>query len=539
GRPPFSGGTPLALLQAMLRADAPALAGFPALAPVLSRALKNDRADRYPNAEAMATALSAARGAAAQAPEPGIRLVVLPFRLLREDAEIDFLEGALPGAITSSLSNLPNLLVRSNLAAAHYGSTADPIRVGADLDVNHVLTGTILRAGSRLRVACQLIEAPGGRVAWSGTKEIPMGDLFQLQDDISSHIVDSLPIEGARPDHKDVDVPATARAYELFLRANQIAHDRVSWPRARALYEECLAEDDNFAPAWTMLGRVHRLIGKYLEEDVESCYAAAGAAFARAFHLRPTLSIAHHQFAYLEVEQGYSDRAMIRISTQLRERPNQPELYAALCHVSRYCGLLDVSLTADERARRLDPRVRTSVVNTHLLVADYTSMLQAAHGVADTLLAIARFELGAVDEAVDICRAEQLRFAAGTTAHLFPLCLIAAFRNDPAAGAMAAELFAMTEWFPDGEFHFYTARLLARSGQTDAAVAALNRAITLGFFPAQVFAGDPWLAAAHEAPAFAAVCARAWDRHRTAIDTFDAVGGYALLGLKRDTRPLR
>jgi TolB-like protein len=534
GRPAFPGRTALDRLEAMLRDEPSGTEEFPNLAPVLQRALQRRPEMRYPNADAMSIELSAARGAATQPAPPQIRLVVLPFRLIKDDAEIGFLGIALPEAITASLATVRTILVRSNLAAGRLGPDADPIRAGAELDVNHVLTGTIHRAGARLRVSCQLIEVPSERVAWSGVKEMPIGDLFELQDDISRHIVESLPIE--RPDLElaKTEVRTTARGYELFLRANQIAHDHSRWLLARTMYQECVAIDPAFAPAWVALGRVNQLIGKYLEEDVTAAYAAAAAAFQRAFQLQPSLSIGHQQFAYLEVEQGHPDRGIVRLVTQLRKRPNQPQLFAALCHVSRYCGLLDVSLAADAQARRLDPQVRSSVVNTHLLVADYASMLRAARSVADQLLAIARFELGQIDEAIAISRSDRARFEPGTIAHQFSMALTETFEGRDAAPASRA-LFEKCGWMPDGEFHFYVARLLSRSGQLELARHSLERALDCGFWAARAFDRDPWLADARQRePGYAAVAAAAWDRHRGAVEIFEAVGGYELLGLKRE-----
>jgi TolB-like protein len=535
GRTPFRGDTTLSLLQAILRDEPPPLDGFPALAPVVGRALQKAPEARYPNAEAMAAELSAARGAAMAATPTGIRLVVLPFRLLRPDDEIGFLEGALAEAITNSLSNVRTLIVRSHLSAARLGNAVDPAAVGSALDVNHVLTGTLLRAGVRLRVTCQLVEVPGQRVIWSCAKDMALGDLFQLQDDICRHIVESLPIDGARPEQKSAEVPANPRAYELYLRANQLAQEGRHWATARNLYEQCLVEDPNFAPAWAQLGRVQRLIGKYQDVRVREQYDAAARAFARAFGLHPTLPMAHHQFVYLEVEQGHADHAMVRLATQLRERPNQAELFAALCHVARYCGLLDVSLAADARARALDPHVKTSIVNTHLLVGDHQSVLQATGGVADVLQGISLFELSGRDDVLRFLRTEGTRFEKGTIASELTLAFIAEFEDDRALARQQARRTAETaQNFPDGELHFYVARLLARCGEVDLSIEVLDRSVSFGFFPATAFERDPWLAPARPDPEFQAVCERARQRQLNAVEAFDAAGGYQLMGLKRD-----
>ena len=113
------------------------------------------------------------------------RLIALPFRVLRPDAETDFLAFSLPDAITSSLAGTRNLLVRSSAAAARFDPQAPDLRkLAADADVDVALMGTILRAGSQLRATAQLVEAPAGTVVWSHASQHPLQDVFALQDEL-------------------------------------------------------------------------------------------------------------------------------------------------------------------------------------------------------------------------------------------------------------------------------------------------------------------------------------------------------------------
>jgi TolB-like protein len=128
---------------------------------IVQRALDRRPDARYQTAAAMAADLRAEAGTMiglAMALRPAVRLVVLPFRLLRPDEDISFLEGALPEAITTSLSSVPSVVVRSNIAALRFGASSDLGQVARELDVDHVLTGTLLRAGDQLRVTCQLVD---------------------------------------------------------------------------------------------------------------------------------------------------------------------------------------------------------------------------------------------------------------------------------------------------------------------------------------------------------------------------------------------
>src|SRR6185369_13842871 len=111
-------------------------------------------------------------------------------------------------------------------------------------------------------------------------------------------------------------------------------------------------------------------------------------------------------FAYLEAEIGQAEAALLRLVTRLQRQPNDPDLFAALCHVSRYCGLLDVSVAAHTRARLLDPKISTSVVHTFMMLGDYASVLSEARTDSPVFFAIAHVELGgSVEEALQVLRA--------------------------------------------------------------------------------------------------------------------------------------
>ena len=112
--------------------------------------------------------------------------------------------------------------------------------------------GTLLRSGEQLRVTAQLVEAPHGTLATSHTVQSSLGDLFGLQDDLARRIVEalSLPLTGGTPSPTP-DRPHDARAYELYLRANELGRKIEALAGARDLYQECVALDSRFAPAWS------------------------------------------------------------------------------------------------------------------------------------------------------------------------------------------------------------------------------------------------------------------------------------------------
>src|SRR5262245_25324607 len=265
--------------------------------------------------------------------QPGhvTRLIVLPFRMLRPDPDTEFLAFGLPDALTSSLSGLESLVVRSSMTAARFagaGEFADPRKIAAEADVDMIVTGTLLRAGDEVRVTTQLTNAADGTLLWSNSTQAPLGDVFGVQDDLTQRIVASLSLPlTARERHMlKRDVPANAAVYEYFLRGNQLSYDSKQWSVARDLYLRCVEEDPRFAPAWARLGRIHHVMGKYLETGTEASLDHAENAFRRALDLNPDLPMAHKLFAQLEVDLGRAKDAMARLI--VRAQTADPEVLA-------------------------------------------------------------------------------------------------------------------------------------------------------------------------------------------------------------------
>ena len=541
GERPFCGATLLEILRAVTEQSPPALAGGPGVAAVdlvIQRALAKRPGDRHATAADMAAALLAAvsmadAGASVLARRMR-RVIVLPFRLLRPDPEIDFLSFALADAIATSLVGLDGLTVRSSAVALRYeGAAPDLAAIARETDVDHVVTGTILRAGSQLRVNTQLVEAHTGTLAWSLTSQVGVSDLFQLQDDLTSRISESLAIPlapgGGAARHRDV--PATPSAYEYYLRANLAGARRSGWVEARDLYRQCLREDPAFAPAWARLGRAIRFIGKYTDADPRPTYEEAEHAFRRAIALNPDLSMAHTYLAALEDELGRAPDAMRRLLARAREHPSDPELFAGLVHACRYCGLLEASVAAHERAVRLDPASRTSVSFTFLARGEWARALaQADNDIHTEVIALAM--LGRERDAVVAAR-DRLPRESFPLFRIYGESLIALLEGRPndAAGKMRGTE-AQAAGFMDPEGFFIWARVWARLGRKAEAMRLLERAGTGGFDCLQSYRNDPWLASLQDEAAFAALVDRVAARRREAVESFTAAQGDVVLGVR-------
>ena len=466
----------------------------------------------------------------APAPAPHMtRLIVMPFRILRSDPETDFLAFSLPDAIASSLSGLDSLIVRSSIVASRFaGKTQDLKTIAGEAGVDIVLTGTLLRAGEQLRVSTQLVEAPGGTLVWSQTSQLSLGDIFKLQDDLTSRIVESLSLPLTTREHRMLkhDVPASAKAYEFYLRANQLVGNG-AWSLARDLYLECLQEDPRYAPAWARLGRVYHFLGKFGDTNSDENLRRAEAAIVRALEINPELSMAHNLHARLEIDFGRAQHVMTRLLKRAQARAADPELFAGLVHACRYCGLLDASRAADEQARRIDKLISTSVVHTYFMLGDY----QQAHEMfADDPItdALTLMMLGRDQEAVGkLQKAEDMEAVWRRWCDALRL-LVEGHR----AQGLAAAQTILPPGYRDPETLYYVARLFAHFGDPGTALALLARAVEEGFFCFSALARDPWLNTLRGDPAFTKILRHAEARHREALAAFLQADGDRLLGLK-------
>jgi serine/threonine protein kinase/tetratricopeptide (TPR) repeat protein len=545
GRPAFSGRTVAEVLHATRYEQPPALTGSPAVAAldrVIRRALAKRPDDRPGAASDMAEELRSIRGLSDhETPvlaHPLTRLVVLPFRVLRPDPESDFLAFSLADAISTSLAGVGSLVLRSSAVAARFAREAPDLKaIAAAADVDRVVIGTVLRAGDQLRVAVQLVDAPDGTLVTSHTVQSSMGDLFGLQDYIAGRVAEALalPLVGAAtPTPGLPDAPRDPRAYELFLRANELARTYEGLPRARDVYKQCLDLDPQFAPGWAALGRCYRVIGKFVEESPDS-EALAEDAFRRALALNPRLSLAHKFYANLEADMGHADRALVRLLEQANRKSNDAELFAGLVHACRYCGLFDESIAAHAEARRLDPNVPTSLEQTLLLAGDIdrlTSLVPPAvvAGADDGIRAIGLGLAGRREEARRLVLAMRQPSRIRTFQSWIDYLLV---WLDGRADEMLARLTVIRplKIQDDPEAIFQEGWLLCDVGAHDAGLPYLRRAIDKGYFPAATLTERRQFDALRGRDEFEGIVADAAARRSRARDAFRSAGGERLLGL--------
>jgi DNA-binding winged helix-turn-helix (wHTH) protein/tetratricopeptide (TPR) repeat protein len=465
---------------------------------------------------------------AATQPRAIKRLIVLPFRMLRPDPATDFLAFSLPDALTTSLSALKSVVVRSSLAASRFSADAPDFKaIAAEADVDLILSGTLLSTGVEIRVSAQLTDAANGTLLYSHLTQTSIGNVFRLQDELTECVVDALALPLSAREQRILrqDVPSSPRAYEYYLRGNQFSHDSKQWGTARDLYLKCVEADPCYAPAWARLGRIYHVMAKYLTTGAKEGLDQAEAALRQALDLNPDLAIAHKFYAQLEVDRGRAADAMTRLLARARGAAD-PEIFAALISPLRYCGLLEASVAAHRRAVALESKIRTSVVHTWFLQRDYTRVASTRLEDNPYIVALSLAAIRRGHEALPVLRALEEKIK--TRMRDFMVSARALIEGDTATSIEAIGRISASA-FGDPEGLLYLTRHLAHLDEGDAAVELFDRVVVGGFFCYPAMASDPWLDSVRNRPEFTKLLQRAKEQHQSAKREFERLEGDRIL----------
>jgi DNA-binding winged helix-turn-helix (wHTH) protein len=278
-------------------------------------------------------------------------------------------------------------------------------------------------------------------------------------------------------------------AYVSFVRGKELLQHRSldSIQRARDLFWFCLAQDPQFAPAWAWFGRACRLLAKFSNGAIETPDLAE-AAFQRAFAIDPDLACAHYFYTQLQMDSGRALQAMTRLASRLKTRGEDPETLAALVQVFRYCGLLDESVVAHERAVSLDPTIRTSIAHTYFLQGRYADVFENYIGTHFYLDVAAWSAMGEVDRAIALLSTRLAQPELSPLMRTLEASLLAVLESKP---DQALELMHRTPLIQEPEVLFYLARHCGMLNAAEPTIHMLRRARLAGFFSSQSLQNDP------------------------------------------------
>jgi tetratricopeptide (TPR) repeat protein len=235
--------------------------------------------------------------------------------------------------------------------------------------------------------------------------------------------------------------------------------------------------------------------------------------------------VLHKYYAQLECDAGRAVDAMRRLLQRARTTVD-PEHFAGLVHACRYAGLLHASVAAHDEARRLDPGVPTSVINTYQMLGEYERILRMEDTDTDSKV-MALYRLGRREEALASWHRPPVD--APATYKAWYEMIVACLTDGPDAREAAERAVGGMSW-SDPEGYASGGIILARLGSHDLALEALGRAVDGGYTVVDPLRHDPWLAGLRDDPRFTEILRRAQARRDEALAVFRAEGGETLLG---------
>ncbi len=313
--------------QTAQRMDRLIFAGVLALVLVIAADRWLPRADRAAPAGQPVTAtdaapteaLAAATTEAPMAIDPN-SIAVLPFVNMSADADNEYFSDGISEELLNALVTVDGLSVASRTSSfAFKGREMGTAAIGSELRVAHVLEGSVRKAGNRVRITAQLIDAASDRHLWSQTFDRELTDIFAIQDEIAKAIVAALrDTLGEQAPAAAVEVRADTtnlQAYDLYLKARELFIARNRLDESVRLFEQVVALDPGFARGWEGLAASSAVIvdwsANYPSLDVSGYRARAAEAADRALALDPTLSMPWATRALVLLNQSPTDNAAV------------------------------------------------------------------------------------------------------------------------------------------------------------------------------------------------------------------------------------
>ena len=314
---------------------------------------------------------------------PEQSIAVLPFNNMSSEPEQEYFSDGISEELLNLLAKIPQLKVISRTSAFSFkGKDVDVRTVAERLNVAHVLEGSVRKAGNQLRITAQLIDARSDTHLWSETYDRTLDDIFAIQDEIAAEVVEAIagPLLGEAAEAADPR-GNNADAYNAYLLGRHFSN-RMSeedlW-RAIAYFEDALALDPDFGPAWVGLANAHQRLGSSGYVTVEVAHSKALGAVERALELDGKLAQGWAALgaikAVFEWDWAGANAAYQRA---LELNPGSAEVVRGAGSLAANLGRLEEAIELTRRAVDLDPLAPYTRANLALMLTNARDLEEAA-----------------------------------------------------------------------------------------------------------------------------------------------------------------
>lgn len=249
-------------------------------------------------------------------------LAVLPFVNMSADADNEYFSDGISEELLNLLVNVEGLRVPSRTSSfAFKGLNSDIREIAGQLGVDHILEGSVRKSGNRVRITAQLVDVSTDTHLWSETYDRELEDIFAIQDEIATRIVDALKL-ALNMGVSEHPPTSNIEAYNLYLQGRFLLRGRGTGLRqAESILQQALALDPAFAQAWAALAQVYVNFPNYLGVDRAQAFADALQAAERALALDPVNVDASLVVAQVESSSGIDAAALAQHAQIVTQHP--------------------------------------------------------------------------------------------------------------------------------------------------------------------------------------------------------------------------
>ncbi len=313
-------------------------------------------------------------------------IAVLPFKNVSGDAGQDFFSDGITEDVITALGRFSNLLVVAKSASFQLRDrNLAPAEIGHQLDARYLLEGSVRRAGDRVRVSAELIEAATGRQIWSEAYDAEVKDIFGVQDDIARRVVGAAAVKLTRFERDLVLAKPTASlaAYEFVLRGRDFfSHaTRDSNDEAQEMFQRAIDLDPSYAAAYAELGLslIERVASGWTE-FVADDLGHAETLGQKALSLDPASTTAYRLLAEVHMARGRFDLALGQTERALEINPSDAESFVTRGSILVWAGRAAEAQPWLEGALRLDranARAAFQLGNVYYFLGRYRESVEA------------------------------------------------------------------------------------------------------------------------------------------------------------------
>ena len=289
-------------------------------------------------------------------------IAVMPFQNLSEDPKQEYFSDGITEEIISALSSVPKLFVIArNSTFTYKGKPVKVQQVSKELGVRYVLEGSVRKAGDKIRITAQLIDALNGHHLWAKRYDRNLSDIFAVQDEITKKIITAMQIKLTKGEQARTAAKGTnnLEAYLKCLQASEYIHNIniESITLAKQLAEEAIALDPDYAWAYYTLGRAYHvgMCGFRGGISPKQAIAKAIELVQKAIALDDTLAEAHGRLGFLYSTTKQYDKGVAEAEKAVVLDPNSAMAHVMLGKTLSFAGRWEESIAQYNKAIRLNP----------------------------------------------------------------------------------------------------------------------------------------------------------------------------------------